>query len=523
MKSFVVALACLLPSLALAAPPAAPTLSVAASNIRQLEFRWDSVPGVARYELWFLPGPGAAWVKYAEQPAQRATLFRVGVSVHLLDWRAARYYVNACNPSGCTPSNEVGVDGEQLAAIGFVKPQSPRSNRHFGSNVAVSADGLTFATMSSESIGTKTFSPTLHVFRRNTLSSGWHREARLVPSVVESWWTGLPGIDSVAISGDGNLAILSTGEHHDSQDYQGAVYLFRRSGTTWTESQKLTLDVPDDEFGYVVKLDEAGRTIAVMHGQRPDRGLATAPRGTIEIYRDAENDGIDQFVWSATVPVPPNPYGSPDILACYQLAMSGDGRSLLRSCRWEEWGEGFTQVLSAPSWSESARLDSGLIYGAELSHDGSTAVVQNWATAQVWKLGTAGWESEGQLNGAINFNTGRDHRRIALSRDGKILALGVESEYTAGVGPLYPPYVAGPNNKGTGSVAIFQRKPSGWTLRRLVKPGSTNVGFFGNSVALGDNGRLLIVGAPVDPSAATGIDGDRTDASSPERGAVWIY
>jgi hypothetical protein len=42
-------------------------------------------------------------------------------------------------------------------------------------------------------------------------------------------------------------------------------------------------------------------------------------------------------------------------------------------------------------------------------------------------------------------------------------------------------------------------------------------------VALGDNGRVLAVGAPFDPSAATGIDGDRDDASAPERGAVWMY
>jgi hypothetical protein len=56
-----------------------------------------------------------------------------------------------------------------------------------------------------------------------------------------------------------------------------------------------------------------------------------------------------------------------------------------------------------------------------------------------------------------------------------------------------------------------------------VKPGSTNEAWAGHSVALGDNGRVLVVGAPYDASAATGIIGDRDDASAPERGAVWIY
>ena len=44
-----------------------------------------------------------------------------------------------------------------------------------------------------------------------------------------------------------------------------------------------------------------------------------------------------------------------------------------------------------------------------------------------------------------------------------------------------------------------------------------------NQVALGDNGKLLIVGAPFDPSNATGFDGDRDDDSALNRGAVWIY
>jgi len=56
-----------------------------------------------------------------------------------------------------------------------------------------------------------------------------------------------------------------------------------------------------------------------------------------------------------------------------------------------------------------------------------------------------------------------------------------------------------------------------------VKPGAENPQRFGHSVALGDIGRILVVGAPMESSAATGINGDRTDTSEPERGAVWLY
>src|SRR5688572_12381932 len=127
-------------SVAVAAPPPAPTLTVAATDIKQLQFDITPVTRVGWYELWFRALPGAEWVNYTRTPAQRP-IIRIGTSVHLLDWQQARYFVKACNPSGCSQSNEVGVDGEQLAAMGYFKPATPGSNQYFGFNFDVSADG----------------------------------------------------------------------------------------------------------------------------------------------------------------------------------------------------------------------------------------------------------------------------------------------------------------------------------------------------------------------------------------------
>src|SRR5258705_29220 len=117
MKSVVLALAgtAAFASVAVAAPPA-PTITVAATDIRQLQFDITPVTQVNWYELWFKANPGAQWVYYSRTPAQRP-LIRIGVSVRLLDWTQARYHVKACNPSGCSTSNEVGVNGEQLSAM----------------------------------------------------------------------------------------------------------------------------------------------------------------------------------------------------------------------------------------------------------------------------------------------------------------------------------------------------------------------------------------------------------------------
>jgi hypothetical protein len=522
MKTFAGLLALAIAPATFAAPPPAPVLSVGVSDIRQLQFDWDPVPGVARYELWFRAAPGASWVKYTEQAAQRAPLFRIGVSVHLLDWRQASYYLKACNPSGCTPSNTVEVDGLQLAAMGFVKPESPRSARYFGSDVAASADGKTFAVFSDQSLGFEKYTATVHVYARSNASSGWYRQARLLPSPETSYFSQLNKGDPIALSGDGNLLVMgNVGEHVDGAQYAGAVYVFRRNGTTWTQTQKISPKVPNDNFGLIVKVDDAGRTLVISHGQQPDRGLGTEPRGTLAVYRDAKNDGSDQFVLSQSVPVPPN-LEDPEALACLQLALSGDGKKILRGCRWESFGSQFVQVLDAPGWTESARLQTGFILGLDTDGDGSTALVESNASAFLWESGAAGWQLKIELP-VDNSSTPTDHRHVALSRDGKFAAFGTVSNYSLGVGPVYPPFVAGPQSHPSGGVSIFERKPSGWVLRRLVKPGSNNVGFAGHSVALGDNGRLLIVGAPADPSAAAGFDGDREGDSSPNRGAVWVY
>ena len=76
---------------------------------------------------------------------------------------------------------------------------------------------------------------------------------------------------------------------------------------------------------------------------------------------------------------------------------------------------------------------------------------------------------------------------------------------------------------GSGLVTVYHHTPGGWRLRSQLKPNNSAIQGFGQSVSLGDNGRLLVVGAPFEPSNARGIDGDQTDTSAPERGAVWLY
>jgi hypothetical protein len=519
MKFFFALLACVVCPVAFAAPPPAPSITVAATDIRQLEFNWDPVPGAQRYELWFRSAPGAPWVKYSEHDARRAPLFRIGVSVHLLDWAQASYYIKACNTSGCSASNHVGVASEKLTAMGYIKPKATTGQHFFGSHIALSADGKTLAVLTGEILGTAEDSLVVHVYRMTTPTSGWRREARLLPTYVKARTSQAFLGDNIALSADGNLLVVGSFQEPANRtglpENAGAVYLFRRTGTEWRLSQKIQGEGRDVEgFGTRVEIDDAARTLVVWH--RYHDGI-WAP-GTLEIYRV---DDSDQFVQAMTLPTPP-PVSPGDVTECDAISLSGDGNTLLRGCVRDFGAQGATWVYTGADFIESAQLGHSRS-GSDLSYDGKVALIQLYSGAEVFRLTAEGWISDGILSefGGMENTT---MRHSAISRDGKIVAFGNTQERTIGLGPLYPPYQTHPDEfGGSGGIVIHQRKASGWEMRRLVKPGSSFRSWAGWDVALGNNGKVLAVGAPYDPSAATGIDGDRQDTSMPERGAVWLY
>jgi len=108
----------------------------------------------------------------------------------------------------------------------------------------------------------------------------------------------------------------------------------------------------------------------------------------------------------------------------------------------------------------------------------------------------------------------------ALALDREVLAVGApcEDSGTAGVGGSG----AGNSHTDAGAVYLFSEVPSVWTQTALVK--ATNPGqgdLFGTSVSL--DGDLLLVGAPIERSAAQGINGNENDNSLYAAGAAYLY
>jgi photosystem II stability/assembly factor-like uncharacterized protein len=87
--------------------------------------------------------------------------------------------------------------------------------------------------------------------------------------------------------------------------------------------------------------------------------------------------------------------------------------------------------------------------------------------------------------------------------------------------------VNGPQNDeatDAGAVYLFTRSGTTWTQQAYIKGANTEAfDEFGSSVALGPDGRTLVVGARGEDSNATGVNGNGADNSVDESGAVYVF
>jgi len=92
---------------------------------------------------------------------------------------------------------------------------------------------------------------------------------------------------------------------------------------------------------------------------------------------------------------------------------------------------------------------------------------------------------------------------ISLAADGNTLAVGENFE----------------NN-----VYVFVRTGGAWKLQALLEASNSDlIDGFGGAVSLDADGNSLVIGASREQSAATGVNGDQSDNSLSEAGAVYVF
>jgi trimeric autotransporter adhesin len=507
--------------------PAAPEVTVGASQLKVLQFNWTAVPGATHYQLQFKPDAASPFAPYGNPILPPRAIASVFVPVHAFDWINARYKVSACNAAGCQDSAELPVQNLMLTSIGYFKASNPDLDDAFGYRLQLSQDGNTLAVAAAEGSNatgvngnqednSSTASGAVYVFRR--IGAGWRQEAYLKGDVnhpYQQFGAHFMGREqSLSLSANGSvLAVGAPGEIVGSGT--GAVYLFTRAANgTWSQSHKLTLGVPPDNFGISVDLSDDATLLKVTssHG---------SIKSTTRVYKLVAGSWVIDTTFVA------------DENAACMSQMSGTGVAIVYLCA---SGLAPARLVTTrrvgANWVRMADLplDAALVLSSvpALSGNGARLALRMTETfglgnrVVVYALSGNRWVPEASLPSPIYSSVFGES--LAFNRNGTMLAIGDSFSGNGGAGVSDTPVPAGSALPASGAVYVFARSGSAWTFRKVVQsPNPETDDYFGRDIAISGSGLTLAVGAIGEDSAATGVDGDQGSEDAQTSGAVYLY
>lgn len=428
--------------------------------------------------------------------------------------------------------------GAAWAQQAYIKSSNAGSGDHFGNAVALSADGNTLAVSAFwESSGATGVNGdqndnsipqagAVYVFTRS--GGAWTQQAYIKASNTGRRGEGeLPGEGdqfgfSIALSGDGNTLVVGApsedsnaggingNQQSDAASSAGAVYVYARSGGAWTQQAYLKSDTPTnftlgDQFGYSLSLTADGNLLAVGvydeggSGRTVDAPVDTNRNGSgaAYVFRRAGGAWTKEAYLKTWNAEGGDSWG-------VAVAISADGSTLALGSIDEDCLCG--GVVHAPSEAGLTDQKSDQSAGAAAVFVRSGGV---WTQQAYIKASNPG---EGDWFGV----------RLALSGDGGTLVVSAQNEDSGARG------INGNQQDESaleaGAVYVFARTGTVWAQQAYVKGSNTDAyDEFGGAVAVSRDGRLFLAGARGEDSGASGVNGNLSDNSVDESGAVYVF
>jgi hypothetical protein len=394
-----------------------------------------------------------------------------------------------------------------------------------------------------------------------------------------STWTGLRVLltelfpqrtyeSSVSISADGNTLIVG----YLSDSYKGAVWILKRSGSSWTQASKNSVTprfARNAAFGRSVKI--VGSTVIVgASGEGYPLGTAYAfsyngtsltseTKCVITGYTSAAQQGQAMAVNATNTtlvvgaPLEANSTSSnynTDVGACFVYTKSGSSWVLQSKLQTTDYAA--QPYLSTSQWQGKS---------VDISGDGNTIVVGGHGesdartSAWIWTRSGTTWSQQGSRLAGSGANTvgafSSETQMVAISKDGNTVAYSdvfdsggavwvytrsgttwtqqssklTATESVAGTGLGFGSSIALDatgdtlaigakyNDSWKGAFWVYSRSGSTWSIQgnRLVGSSVTTGAWLGYSISLSADGNTLAVGAPLDSTVTS------------NRGSVFIY
>jgi hypothetical protein len=350
---------------------------------------------------------------------------------------------------------------------------------------------------------------------------------------------------SVALSADGNTALIGARYAIRNNNEAGGAWVFTRSGSTWTQQggkltgtghagETLFDHIGEGAFGYSVALSADGNTALI--GAPDDNGGATNEGGVGAVWVFTRSGSTwtqqgEKLAGDCTASCTNEGTGETgEGMFGTSVALSEDGETAVVSGSADSGGAGAAWVFtrSGSAWTEQGEklvgdCTSGCAnegtgetgkgeFGKSvvLSADGDTTLIgapaDNGEAGAAWVFTRSGstWTQQGEKlvgdctasctnEGTGETGEGKFGTSVALAEDGDTALIG---------GPA--------DDSGVGAVWVFTRSESTWTQQgeKLTGTGEAGEGEFGYSVALSEDGKTALIGGPEDDTAT---------------GAVWAF
>jgi hypothetical protein len=372
-----------------------------------------------------------------------------------------------------------------LAATSAVRAQIEVESRLTGQGatyldtfgLSVSLDGNTMAVGApGQAVNGNSGQGAVYVFTKVT--QGWTQTAELTAS------DGAAGDSfgiSVSLSGN-TLAVGADEKAPNGNSGEGAVYVFTKTATGWTQAAGLT---PRDggigyRFGSSVSL--SGSTLAVG---APESNYRHSREGAVYVFTESKNG------WNQTAELTTLDGAANDALG-WSVSLS-DGTLAVGAPNKNNVGAAYVFTLGATGWTQRAELTvTGKWtrlpeFGSSVSLSGNTLAVSDpdeavsgstyLGAVYIYTQGAAGWTQTDELtdpDGPQGF--GR-----SISLNGSTLAVGG-----------YVPTTGGSETDILGTICVFTQSAAGWQ-QTDERSGVLNDGF-GWAVSL--SGNTMAVGAP---------------------------
>ncbi len=371
----------------------------------------------------------------------------------------------------------------------YIKAPTMATYDRFGTALALTTDGNTLVVTAP---GKDNGQGAAYVYTRT--GGTWQQSAVLTASDAAA--SNNFG-ESLALLGDGSLvAIGAPWRSVGATLYAGGIYVFSRSGETWTQEPTVlteTTPVAGRYFGQTIALGGTSAAPVLAAGvPNGDVTAGTPPAvlpyaGTVLVFTRSG------ATWTPVVVQSPTPeaydwFGG-------GVALSADGTTL------------------AIGDDSHVDVDGTTLYGAGRIH--------------VFTATSGTWTHQAQLQASNPQYYTEFGASLALSADGSVLVVGDRYENSSSSGVGSTPDELG---QSAGAAYLYRRTGTTWSEAQYIKPSNTHATMNFGAVALDSTGNTLAVGASGENGPGTTINGSQFNDCTGERtqcaqgsGAVYVY